>query len=449
MAADTMTPKASKTVYDDLEIVKKELDRCMKCGNCMAVCPIYDTDKVEAGVARGKVAVAEAVLSGDLALDDPQVYEMIFNCLICKSCMMNCPTKVNFDKIMLALRAALVRKNGLFWVKKMIFSYLKHPRLFDAGMKIGAALQGIAFRDYKSGGEKLIAPRAPFAMIGGSAGLDTDKVLPKLAVTPLRDRVPEVVTLANPKTTAAFFTGCSLNYFYPEVGMDIIEILKENDVQVHVPKDQNCCGIAVFAHGDVDTARTLAKNNIDAFEKSGAEYVIAGCGTCGATLMHDYQELLSSDPVYGPKVEYWSKRVHDISTFLVKVVDYRKPTGQIDAVVTYHDSCHLKKTMKVFEEPRQILKSIPGVTFKEMKKPDACCGSGGSYVLTHYETGAAIGKKKIEDANSTGADTITTGCPGCAMQLLDFSHRYGKGQKVKHYISLLAESYRRENVAKK
>ena len=100
--------------------------------------------------------------------------------------------------------------------------------------------------------------------------------------------------------------------------------------------------------------------------------------------------------------------------------------------------------MKVTNEPREIIKNIPGVIFKEMSKPDACCGMGGTYILTHYETGAEIGKKKIEDINKTGADTIATGCPGCAMQLLDFSHRYGKGQKVKHYISLLAESYRKE-----
>jgi glycolate oxidase iron-sulfur subunit len=188
----------------------------------------------------------------------------------------------------------------------------------------------------------------------------------------------------------------------------------------------------------------LAKNNIDAMERTGAEYIVVGCGSCGGCWQHDYRELLSGDPVYGPKAEYWSKRVLEFSVFLLNVVKYRRPAGRVDAVVTYHDSCHLKKTMKVFNEPREILKSIPGVTFKEMSKPDACCGMGGTYILTHYETGAEIGKKKIEDINTTGADTIATGCPGCAMQLLDFSHRYGKNQTVKHYINLLAESYRRE-----
>ena len=435
----------TKTAYDDLALIKVEVERCMKCGNCMAVCPVYGADRTEAAVARGKVAVAQAVLSGELALNDPKVYEMLFNCLICKSCMTNCPTKVNFDKIILALRAALVRENGLYWMKKMIFSYISHPKLFDAGMKLGAIMQGLAFRDYSNGDQKLIAPRSPLAMLGGSAGLDSGKVLPQLSVKPFRDRLPEILTVESPKRKAIFFTGCSINYFYPEVGIDIAEVLKQNDVETCIPKDQNCCGLAIFAHGDVETARTLAKNNLDAFSKTGADCVITGCGSCGGTLMHDYIELLSRDPVYGPKAEYWSKRIYDISTFLVNICVFRKPKGEVNSVVTYHDSCHLKKTMKVFDEPREIIKSIPGVIFNEMKRPDACCGSGGSYVLTHYETGSAIGKRKMEDINNTGAGTITTGCPGCALQLLDLSSRHGKGQTVRHYISLLAESYRKES----
>ena len=153
--------RAGKTYHDDLEIVREELDKCMKCGNCMSVCPVYGADKVETAVTRSKIAVAEAVLAGELELDDPQVYAMLFNCLVCKSCMTNCPTKVNFDRIILALRAALVRKNGLPWLKKAIFSTLKHPKLFDAGLRIGAAMQGLAFKTDKGG--KAISPRSPFA----------------------------------------------------------------------------------------------------------------------------------------------------------------------------------------------------------------------------------------------------------------------------------------------
>lgn len=440
------TKRPSKTYHDDLQIVRDELDKCMKCGNCMAVCPVYGTDKDEAAVTRSKIAVADAVLKGQLELEDPEVYNMVFNCLVCKSCMTNCPTKVNFDKIILALRAALVRKNGLFWLKKMIFSTLKNPTLFDAGMKFGAAMQNIAFKSDKA--MKAISPRSPFAYVGGSMGFDADRMMPELNVSTLRDRTGSVVKAKNATMKVAFFTGDSLNYFYPDTGMDLIEVLTENNIEVHIPKDQNCCGVPVLVHGDIDTVRKLAKNNLDAFDKTGCEYLITGCGSCGGAWQHDYVDIMAADPVYGPKAEYWAKRTYDISTFLTKVIKFRVPKGKVNSVVTYHDSCHLKKSMKVFNEPREILKSIPGVTFKEMAAADTCCGSGGSYVVSHYDTSASIGKKKAESINDTGANVVSTGCPACMMQILDNVNRFGKKQETTHYISLLAESYRKEKTAK-
>jgi glycolate oxidase iron-sulfur subunit len=442
MSAMDETSKGTATLYDDLELVRGELSKCMKCGNCMAVCPVYLTDKTEAGVARGKIAVAEAVLSGELDIDDPEVVHMLFNCLVCKSCMQNCPTKVNFDRIMLALRAAVVRKKGLHPLKEMIFGMLKQPKLFDAAMKVGAALQGIAFRDNPD--QKAISPRSPFAFVGKNYGFDSRRSLPELAVIPFRDRFPSLTEIKGAATKVAFFTGCSVNYFYPEVGEDLVTVFMENKVSVAIPKEQQCCGIAVFVHGDLKTVRELARKNIDAIEKSGADYIVTACGSCGGAWQHEYKELLSKDAVYGPKALYWSGRTYDISTFLTRVINYRRPKGKVDAVVTYHDSCHLKKTMKVSQEPRQILMDIPGIAFREMSKPDACCGSGGSYLLTHYETSKNIAKRKVADINQTQADYVTTGCPACMMQLLDHVGRFGNGQKIKHYISLLAESYRKE-----
>jgi glycolate oxidase iron-sulfur subunit len=221
-------------------------------------------------------------------------------------------------------------------------------------------------------------------------------------------------------------------------------VLTENHVEVVVPKAQECCGIPALVHGDVESARTLARRNIEALERSRVEYVVTGCGSCGGAWQHEFERTLDGDPVYAAKVAYWSARTFDISTFLTDVVRYRVPEGRVDAVVTYHDSCHLKKSMKVFREPREILRAIPGVILKEMSQPDACCGSGGSYGLTHFETSSDIARRKAEDAAATGAATIATGCPACLMQLLDATHRFGGNQKVRHYISLLADAYRAE-----
>jgi glycolate oxidase iron-sulfur subunit len=422
--------------------VQAEVDKCMRCGFCMSVCPVYATQKNEAAVARGKIAIAEAVMAGDLALDDPEVIDALFNCLVCKSCMQNCPSGVRFDSIILGLRAAVVKKNGLPWLKAAIFGALKEPFAMDAGMKVAAALESLVFRSHPR--LRAISPRSPFAILGKEAGLDANRLFPAPTANPLRDRVPETLPVDRPVTRAAFFTGCSFNYFYPSTGLDLIEVLTANRVEVVVPKQQQCCGTPVLVHGDRDTARTLARNNLDAMEKSGAEYIVTGCGSCGSAWQHQFPEILRDDPGYAEKAARWSARTFDISTFLTRIVHYRPPSGQVDAVVTYHDPCHLKKSMKVFREPREILSRIPGVMLKEMAQPDACCGSGGSYVLTHFGTSSDIAARKAADLSATGASTVTTGCPACMMQLLDSTHRAGGKQKVRHYISLLAESYRRE-----
>ena len=440
-----MSEPAKETGLEAFPELQQELDRCMKCGFCMSVCPVYNAEKTEGGVARGKITIAEAVIAGDLALDDQEVIDTLFDCLVCKSCMQNCPSGVQFDRIMLDLRAAIVQQKGLPWLKAAIFAGLKSPLLLDGAMKAGAFLQGLVFREDLR--LRAISPRSPFAILGKNAGFDENRLLPSPTTHPLRDRLPQVIPAPDSKMRVAFFTGCSFHYFYPQTGLDLIDVLTENHVEVVVPKDQQCCGTPVLVHGDVESARTLARRNLDAMDRSGAEYIVTGCGSCGSAWQHEFARVLGGDPVYGPKAAYWSARTYDISTFLTKVIDYRKPRGQVDAVVTYHDSCHLKKSMKVFREPRGILSDIPGVIFKEMTKPDACCGSGGSYGLTHPGTSSSIAEAKATDAAATGASTIATGCPACMMQLLDSTHRFGSKQRVRHYVSLLADAYRAEKDA--
>jgi glycolate oxidase iron-sulfur subunit len=422
--------------------LRAELDKCMHCGMCMSVCPVYATEKNEGAVARGKIGIAEAVLTGDLALEDQEVIDTLFNCLVCKSCMQSCPSGVNFDRIMMAMRASIVERNGLPWLKSAIFGLLKRPEMMDGALKVGAALQGLVFRDDPR--HRAISPRSPFAILGRRAGFDCDHLFPSPTTRPLRSRIAELVPAQRARMRVAFFTGCSFQYFYPETGIDLLHVLTENQVEVIVPKEQQCCGTPVLVHGDAATARTLARNNLDAMEASQATYIITGCGSCGSAWQHQFPEVLKDDPAYRAKATYWSARTYDISTFLTDIIKFRTPAGRVEAVVTYHDPCHLKKSMRVSREPREILRSIPGVLFQEMSKPDACCGSGGSYALTHIETAAEIGKRKAEDAGATGATTVTTGCPACMMQLLDTTHRLGGTQRVRHYISLLAHAYRAE-----
>lgn len=429
----------AKTVFDDVETLKKELLRCMKCGNCMSACPVYNVEKKESSVARGKIALGEAVLDNTINIDDETLVKLLFNCLVCKSCMMACPSGVRFDRIILGLRAAIAKRKGIPFVKKALFGMLKNPELFDKGMKAFAAMQGFFLREEK---QNTRVPKGFLKQI--SKRFDEKFILPEISKRSFRDRVKELEDVDSAQATAIFFTGCSVNYFYPEVGNDLIYVLKKNKVRVITPKSQNCCGMPVMVHGDIETARQLAKKNLDVFETIDASYIVTVCGSCGSAIKHEYPVILEGDPVYEEKAKKWAERVYDISTFLMKVIKFEPPKGRIELKVTYHDSCHLKKSMKVFNEPRQLLKMIPGLSFVEMKKPDACCGSGGSYHLTHADTALKIAEAKAEDIKATEADVVCTGCPACMMELFESMHRFDGNCAVEHTVSLLAKSYKAE-----
>lgn len=427
-----------KSVFESDEALKRELIRCMKCGNCMAVCPVYGTEVKESAVARGKIALGEAYLEGKIR--DKDLMNLIYNCLVCKSCMLACPTGVKYDKIILALRHKLAKDLGKPWVKKLAFWALTHPSLFDKGLKAFSKMQGFFL---EKRGPKLRAPRAFLRTLGKR--FDEYFVLPEFASKSFRDSTPEVVEVSNPQATALFFTGCSINYLYPEIGDDILFVLKKNAIKTLIPKGQNCCGMPVMVHGDIEKAKELAKNNLDLFERINPEYIITGCASCGSALKHEYPMIFEGDQEYETKAKKWAEKVYDITSFLLKVIKLKKPKAELKLKVTYHDPCHLKKSMKVWVEPRELLKAIPGVELVEMKKPDTCCGSGGSYHLAYADTSLKILQSKMEDVKNTKAEVVATECPACMMQLGEGTQRYKVNAKVKHVISLLAEAYRRES----
>jgi len=420
------------TIYDSLDAVKAELANCMKCGNCQEVCPIYIEEKKEAAVARGKIKLVEAVLKGDLEYTKG-FEDKLALCLTCKACNEKCPCGVKVDKIILGTRAAIVKNRGLHPMKKMIFGTLKRPGLFNFGIKTGGKFQGLVFKKHKS--LHGAYPRFPF-------GLDLRRIIPPLATTPLRDQVPEVVKVDNPVKRVAFFTGCTMNFIYVDAGKAVIDVLKKNNVEVVIPKDQHCCSMPIIAHGDAATAKEMAKSHVDIFSKLDVDAIITACGSCGLTFQRHYLELLEDDPEYYAKAQKVAEKIIDISDFIVKVIGLDKSKlGPLNMKVTYHDPCHLNRGMGVKSTPREVLKSIPGLELIEMKNADRCCGSAGSFSLTHYDLSMAIHKHKIEAIRATKADAVVTGCGACIMQITDGMNRFDLNLPIYHTVEILAKSY--------
>ena len=221
---------------------------------------------------------------------------------------------------MLGLRAAIVQKNGLPWLKAAIFGALKEPSAMDAGMKVAAALEGLVFREPSR--LRAISPRSPFAILGKDAGLDEDRLFPAPDHQPsARPRSGDASRVTEPADCGWHFSRAARSTTsIPRPAPDLIEVLTANHVEVVVPKEQQCCGTPVLVHGDRETARTLARNNLDAMERSGAEYIVTGCGSCGGAWQHEFPEMLQRrSRATREKAAYWSARTYDISTFLTKI----------------------------------------------------------------------------------------------------------------------------------
>ena len=323
------------SVYDSLDSITEELRKCMKCGNCQAVCPIYKESRQEVGAARGKISLIEFILSGEIDMTKG-LSERLSLCTTCNACSNNCPCGVRFDKIILAGRAEAVRKQGMHPVKKIAFTALKMQRMFDFGLKAGSIFQSVALKHIPNRHSKLARMRVDI-------GIGKDKVFPMLPKKTLRSEFPEVIKVKNPKMRVAFFTGCMINYFYTDIGRAVIEVLTENDIEVVIPKFQACCGIPASVNGDANSARTLAKRNLRAFERMGADALVVACSSGGTAWKHVFGELLENDPELKPLADKWAAKSYDISEFLIHQVPFKKEgLGRVSRKVTYHEPCHFK-----------------------------------------------------------------------------------------------------------
>ncbi|SCM82034.1 Glycolate oxidase iron-sulfur subunit [uncultured Sporomusa sp.] len=411
---------------------QQQLVKCIRCGTCRSVCPVFQASDNENTTARGKVKLLEAVSEGKLALT-PELQARMSKCLLCKACAPGCPSGVRTDELFLSARRALAAKNGLPIAKKLAFTGLTYRKLFDLGLKMGAAFQGVVFKDAPDGRGKL----ARFPLPG--AGLSQRRIIPPLAATPLRSRLPETSKVASPKARVAFYTGCMLNYVYPESGEAIVKILKAHDVEVVIPARQSCCGTPAFTSGDYQVGRYLAEENVKVLAAGGYDAIITGCASCGAALKHEYGAIIE-DPAVKTAWESLAAKVKDITQFVAEV-GLKQDLREVKAKITYHDPCHLVRGMGVTKEPRQLLKAIPGVEYAEMKDAAKCCGAGGTFSMAYYDIARTINDWKLDNAEKTGAGILATGCSACRMHITDGLGQRGSGMRVLHTAEIIAQAY--------
>ena len=424
-----------KSDHTEINKFANDLEACMKCGFCTYWCPVYQEEKIESSVARGKNMMVRGLLAGDL--DYTKEYaERLNKCTLCMTCTTNCPAKVKIPPVIIAARADEMKVKGIKFPYNMIYrQLLPRRKVFGNTVKFFSRLQPIIMPRAKGSIRHL-----PLFL----SALGKGRHIPQVARKFLRQAVPTVNEPpedTKKAMTVGYFTGCMTDFVFPETGKKIINFLTRNGVAVIVPREQGCCGAPVFlGAGDFETGRKLADANVEAFKN--VDIVITDCATCGSAIK-DYVKYLADTPEREKAYAEFGNKIKDISEFLVDVLKlpaeaYHAATEFKGKKVTWHDPCHLNRHMGVKEQPRQILKAMKDIEYIEMPNADRCCGMAGAFSIHFYDLSQKIADKKVAGIDATGADIVVTGCPGCEIQLMDSLARHHKAVKVMHIMDLLA-----------
>lgn len=419
-----------------LATMLKELDdnlvTCMRCGMCQAVCPVFTVSGKEGDVTRGKLALLDA-LASEMAQDPDGVDDKLNRCLMCGTCQANCPSGVKVMDIFFKARTILAGYKGLSPLQKALFhQIMTRPRLFNNLIKIGSKFQGIIA---KPASEILGTSCARF-----KAPVIEDRHFPRLAEIPLSEQIhpmDEIPGMSGLKV--AFFPGCMADKVYPNIALASIKALHHHGVGVFMPEGQACCGIPALSNGDMDGFEKMVVENVTLFEKSTYKNLVTPCATCTATIKELWPEMVR-DPKLKARAKLIADSAMDISQFLVDVIGVKaEDMGPAAHAATYHDPCHLKNSLGVTSQPREILKASGTHGLAELAK-SSCCGCGGSFTLKHPDLSSEIGGQKAEEIMSTGADVAATSCPACMMQLSDQLSRKNANMSVRHVIEIYADS---------
>ena len=221
-----------------------------------------------------------------------------------------------------------------------------------------------------------------------------------------------------------------------------VRVLTRNGCEVSVPVGQGCCGALNVHAGDLETARRLARRNIDTFLDAGVERIVVVSAGCGSA-MKEYGQLLGDDPVYGERAARFGEMTVDV-TELLAALPLEPPRGELPLRATYQDPCHLVHAQRISAPPREILGSIPGLELVEMEESSRCCGGAGTYSMLQADLSSRLLRNKMERVMATGAEVVATANPGCMMQLETGVRTQGVDIPVMHVVDVLDMAYRAE-----
>ncbi|SHJ67114.1 L-lactate dehydrogenase (quinone) large subunit LdhH [Propionispora hippei] len=408
----------------------RQIYQCVRCSSCLNVCPIYTLvgGHVYGHIYCGGIgAILTALLSS--MEDFNKINEM---CIGCRRCTEICPGKIDIPGLIEELRCRFVKEQGLPVGLKTVFQHILANRMvFHSLLRLASLGQ----KPFQSGP---VIRHLPLFL----AGLTKDRSLPTIAATPFRDRAAQLNrAIARPVGRVAFFSGCNIDFIFPEIGEAVYKVLQELNLTIVFPRQQNCCGKPVIGMGDVETAKKMARQNILAFEEAQVDHIIVACPTCAETWHTTYVELFNQEPDWQRRAKELAAKIREFTSFTA--AEYQK-TGRLQKTsgqqaIAYHDSCHLKRGLGIYREPRQLLEAAPGYRLIEMSHCDTCCGMAGAFGLKQAELSKSLLKKKIDSLKASGAEVLAVACPSCMLQWQGGLDQQAPQIKVKHVAQIVAE----------
>jgi glycolate dehydrogenase iron-sulfur subunit len=398
------------------------INACVHCGFCLQACPTYLALEDENDSPRGRIFLMRSLLEGTITPDNESVQTHISRCLGCRACETACPSGVPYGHLLEATRATLIESQPNPFVARVILAVFANRILLSVAMFASRLLAATPVPTLLA----RIRGRSGFAMaMLASAG------------SPL-ERDPYLTRGGNERGKAAVLLGCVMEGLFTDTNRATERVLRVNGYEIVGAKGQRCCG-ALHAHaGDINTARMLAKGNVEAFERSGADVIAVNSAGCGA-MMKDYGHLLKDDQAWAERGSAVASRVRDVSELLAAAGPI--PGAPLPLRVCYDAPCHLLHGQRVSTPPLAVLASIPQLELVPLRDSDQCCGAAGIYNLIEPETSDAVLATKLANIAETGAQFVATGNPGCLMQIGAGLLRSGSRARAIHPVDLLDASY--------
>jgi glycolate oxidase iron-sulfur subunit len=412
----------------------KTSEACVKCGKCIPSCTIHQINADEVTSPRGFLELAGAYQRGELELDK-NAKDIFEKCFLCATCVSICPASLPTDIAIENIRRNIAEKFGIAWFKRVYFFLLRHKRVMDFSLSLGAFFAPLLFKIDKN--SQSMKARFVLPFVG-------KRVLPRLNRKSFLNSHAEFVQNA-PDTAlkVAVFAGCFSNYHYTKTAESLLKILETLKINVLLPKKQQCCGAPAFFTGDFKTVNKLICTNVDYFETflDEVDAIIIPEATCAAMIKEDWERFMSEDTEMLERIKKITAKVFMASEWLYKRTELPvilKNLSRSKNLITYHDPCHARKVLKIFKEPRALLEV--NYDIKEMNDPAQCCGFGGVTMQSEkFKFSQKVGGTKTQMIKETNAKFVSAECGACRMQLTNALDKENAKISFKHPLELIAE----------